>query len=89
MKREYDPDVIDPYQPPVTQPAWAAMRDLARAGVEAESFELDPDERYWESRDSGLTREQSIAAVQFAIETNKYTKDWIPPPDDDNEGKPS
>jgi hypothetical protein len=65
---------------------------VPRPKPEAEAFVLDPDERYWESRDSGLTREQSIARVQFAIEANKYTKEWVPPVDDESEGneeKPS
>lgn len=90
MRTHHDPFAIDPYVPVVTQPEWGVARELALAELSKEdSFELNPDERYWRERDNGLTHEQAISSVRFAIEANSYTKAWIPPPDDESEGKPS
>lgn len=62
---------------------------IARPKLEEEPFQLDPDERYREGRDGGLTHKQAIEAVHLAMESNNYTEAWSPPPDDESEGKPS
>jgi hypothetical protein len=62
---------------------------VPRPKPEEEVFVFDPDDRYWERREGGLTRAQAIAAVRFAIEANAYTREWTPPEDDESEVKPS
>lgn len=84
MRRQFDPiALVDPFDAPVTQPAWAAVRDALRSAAESDGgqedeFVFDPNIAYAERRAEGLSHAQAVERVEWSCECNGVTG-WVPP----------